>query len=37
MSEVNLTELRQRINATANPYKVVRRDAIEYVGRLEDG
>ena len=37
MSEVNLTELRQRINATANPYKVVRRDAIEYIGRLDDG
>lgn len=37
MSEVNLTELRQRVSATANPYKVVRRDAIEYVGRLGDG
>ena len=37
MSEVNLTELRQRVDSAANPYKVVRRDAIEYVGRLEDG
>lgn len=37
MSEVNLTELRQKIDKAANPYKVVRRDAIEYVGRLADG
>ena len=37
MSEVNLTELRQYVATVANPYKVVRRDAIEYVGRLVDG
>ena len=36
MSEVNLSELRHRVEATENPYKVVRRDAVEYVGRLED-
>lgn len=37
MSEVDLTKLRQYVAAVANPYKVVRRDAIEYVGRLQDG
>ena len=37
MSELNLTELRRKVNATASPYKVVRRDAVEYVGRLDDG
>ena len=37
MSELNLSVLRQRINDTSIPYRVVRRDAIEYVGRLEDG
>ena len=37
MSEVNLAELRKKVDGSANPYKVVRRDAIEYVGRLDDG
>ena len=37
MRELNLTELRRQVNATASPYKVVRRDAVEYVGRLDDG
>ena len=37
MSEVSLAELRQKVDSSANPYKVVRRDAIEYVGRLDDG
>ena len=37
MSEVNLTELRKIVDGSANPYKVVRRDAIEYIGRLDDG
>ena len=35
MSEVNLTELRKIVDGSANPYKVVRRDAIEYIGRLD--
>lgn len=37
MSEINLAELRQKVDRSANPYKVVRRDAIEYIGRLDDG
>ena len=37
MSELNLTDLRRKIKAMGNPYKVVRRDAVEYLGRLEDG
>ena len=37
MNELNLTALRQKVDDAANPYKVVRRDAIEYVGRLEEG
>ena len=37
MSEVSLVELRQKVDSSANPYKVVRRDAIEYIGRLDDG
>ena len=37
MNELNLAALRQKVDAAANPYKVVRRDAIEYVGRLEEG
>ena len=37
MSEVDLVELRRKVDASANPYKVVRRDAVEYVGRLDDG
>lgn len=37
MDEVNLTELRQKVDATASPFKVVRRDAIEFVGQLEKG
>ena len=36
MSEINLAELRQKVDRSANPYKVVRRDAIEYIGRLDD-
>ena len=37
MSEVNLVELLRKVDASACPYKVVRRDAVEYVGRLDDG
>lgn len=37
MSEVSLAELRQKVDSSANPFKVVRRDAIEYIGRLDDG
>ena len=37
MNEVNLTELRQEVDATASPFKVVRRDAIKFVGQLETG
>lgn len=37
MIQVNLQELRQRVDSAANPYIVVRRDSIEYVGRLQDG
>ena len=37
MSEVNLIDLRRHFEETANPYKVVRRDAIEYVGHLDEG
>lgn len=34
---MDLSALRQKVNAASYPYKVVRRDAIEYVGRLDDG
>ena len=37
MSEVDLVELRLKLDTAASPYKVVRRDAVEYVGRLDDG
>ena len=37
MSEVNLVELRRQVDASACPFKVVRRDSVEYVGRLDDG
>ena len=37
MYEVNLTELRKRVDMTASPFKVVRRDAIEFVGQLDEG
>lgn len=35
MSEVNLALLRQRVNDASSPYKVVRRDAIQYVGQMD--
>lgn len=37
MDEVNLLSLRDQVMKNSSPYKIVRRDAIEYVGRLEDG
>ena len=37
MRVVNLSELRKKVDSSANPYKVVRRDAIEYIGRLDEG
>lgn len=36
MSEVNLSELRDRVERNASPYKVVRRDAVQYVGSLRE-
>lgn len=37
MNEVNLAILRQVVASESSPYKMVRRDAVEYVGRLNDG
>lgn len=37
MSETNIGVLRSMTDRTQAPYKVVRRDAVEYVGRLDDG
>lgn len=37
MNEVNLSELRQLVNDSTSPYKVVRRDAIQYVGQMDKG
>lgn len=37
MSELNLSWLRSMVDRSASPYKIVRRDAIEYVGRLDEG
>ena len=35
MGEVNLLSLRDQVMKNSSPYKIVRRDAIEYVGRLD--
>ena len=36
MSEVNLSVLRDMVERNASPYKVVRRDAVQYVGNLRE-
>lgn len=35
--ELNLSELRRTLEPKINPYRVVRRDEVEYVGHLDDG
>ena len=37
MSELSISALRELTDRTQAPYKIVRRDAVEYVGRLDDG
>lgn len=37
MSELSISALRELVDRTQAPYKIVRRDAVEYVGRLDDG
>ena len=37
MSEVSVSTLRTLADRTQAPYRIVRRDAVEYVGRLDDG
>lgn len=37
MSDISISGLRALFDRTQAPYKVVRRDAVEYVGRLDDG
>jgi len=37
MSELSINALRSLTDRTQAPFKVVRRDAVEYVGRLDDG
>ena len=36
MSELSISALRELMDRTQAPYKIVRRDAVEYVGRLDD-
>jgi hypothetical protein len=36
MNEIDLNQLRKKMAETATPYKIVRRDAIKYVGCLDD-
>lgn len=37
MSELSISALRELADRTQAPYKIVRRDAVEYVGRMGDG
>ena len=37
MSELSINVLRELMGRTQAPYKIVRRDAVEYIGRLDDG
>ena len=37
MSELSISALRSLVDRTQAPYRIVRRDAVEYVGRLDDG
>ena len=37
MSELSISTLRKQVDRAQAPYKIVRRDAVEYVGRLDDG
>ena len=37
MSELSISALRELVDRTQAPYKIVRRDAVEYIGRLDDG
>ena len=37
MSELSISVLRKLVDRTQAPYKIVRRDAVEYIGRLDDG
>ena len=36
-SEISISALRELVDRTQAPYKIVRRDTVEYVGRLDDG
>ncbi len=36
-NDINLAALRRMVDTSACPYKVVRRDAVEFLGRLDDG
>ena len=37
MSKLSISALRSLVDRTQAPYRIVRRDAVEYVGRLDDG
>ena len=37
MSELSISALRELVGRTQAPYKNVRRDAVEYIGRLDEG
>ena len=37
MSEISIGALRELVGRTQAPYKIVRRDAVEYIGRLDEG
>lgn len=37
MSEISISSLRFQMERAQSPYRIVRRDAIEYLGRLDDG
>lgn len=37
MNEISISSLRAQIDRAQSPYRIVRRDAIEYLGRLDDG
>ena len=37
MSEISISSLRFQMERAQSPYRIVRRDAIQYLGRLDDG
>ena len=37
MNELNIDALRKKVAKLSASFKIVRRDAVEYVGRLDDG